>query len=63
MNIKRNEVFPKTMSSDILRYEETVFNLVQEYLDNNPDVVQINRHCAEKYKIRFDEQNKIKLRN
>lgn len=42
-------------------YKKTVDEILR-YLDSNPHVVQINRHCEKKYKKRYKTQERIRLK-
>ena len=41
-------------------YKKTIYNIIN-FLDDHPDIVNVNEHCESLYKDRFDKQSEIKL--
>ena len=40
---------------------KTPMSEIIKYLDDNPQIVEINKHCEEMYQQRFDGQNKMEV--
>jgi len=42
-------------------YKKSTIEII-EFLDNHPEIVKINEHCEEMYKIRLESQTNVKLK-
>lgn len=40
---------------------KTSMSEIIKYLDKNPQIVEINKHCKERYKKRWEKQNKLEV--